>query len=310
MTLKVEWLRGCATALVTPFKSDGAVDVERLTALVERQIEGGVRLLVPCGTTGESATLTEEEDRLVIRLTIEAARRRDDARVIAGTGSNSTAAAIEYSRAARDAGADAVLVVAPFYNKPTQEGLYGHFRAVAGSIAELPVVIYNVPGRTSSNIAAATALRLARDVENIVAVKEASGDLSQIMAILRGRPEHFRVLSGDDALTLPMIALGADGLISVASNETPELMARLCDLALAGSWDEARALHFRLLPLMEVNFIESSPGPVKAAMKMLNLLEENFRLPLVPVQEQTRARLREVLAELGLLEQQTARGNA
>ncbi|MDQ1610165.1 MAG: 4-hydroxy-tetrahydrodipicolinate synthase [Pyrinomonadaceae bacterium] len=310
MTLKVEWLRGCATALVTPFKSDGSVDEERLTALVERQIEGGVRLLVPCGTTGESATLTEEEDRLVIRLTIEAARRREGVRVIAGTGSNSTAAAVEYARAARDAGADAVLVVAPFYNKPTQEGLYAHFRAVAGSIAELPVVIYNVPGRTSSNIAAATALRLARDVENIVAVKEASGDLSQIMAILRGRPEHFRVLSGDDALTLPMIALGADGLISVASNETPELMARLCDLALAGSWDEARALHFRLLPLMEVNFIESSPGPVKAAMKMLNLLEENFRLPLVPVQEQTRARLREVLEELGLLEQQTARGNA
>jgi 4-hydroxy-tetrahydrodipicolinate synthase len=267
-------------------------------------------LLVPCGTTGESATLTEEEDRLVIRLTIEAARRREGARVIAGTGSNSTAAAVEYARAARDAGADAVLVVAPFYNKPTQEGLYAHFRAVAEGVAGLPVVIYNVPGRTSSNIAAATALRLARDVENIVAVKEASGDLSQIMSILRGRPEHFRVLSGDDALTLPMIALGADGLISVASNETPDLMARLCDLALAGSWDEARALHFRLLPLMEVNFIESSPGPVKAAMKMLNLLEENFRLPLVPVQEQTRARLREVLEELGLLGQQTARGNA
>ncbi|HLL72617.1 MAG TPA: 4-hydroxy-tetrahydrodipicolinate synthase [Pyrinomonadaceae bacterium] len=310
MTLKVEWLRGCATALVTPFKSDGAVDVERLTALVERQIEGGVRLVVPCGTTGESATLTEEEDRLVIRLTIEAARGHAGARVIAGTGSNSTAAAIEYARAARDAGADAVLVVAPFYNKPTQEGLYAHFRAVAESIEGLPVVIYNVPGRTSSNIAAQTALRLAHDVENIVAVKEASGDLSQIMSILRERPENFRVLSGDDALTLPMLALGADGLISVASNEAPDLMARLVDLALAGSWDEARALHFRLLPLMEVNFIESSPGPVKAAMKMMNLLEENFRLPLVPVQEKSRARVREVLEELGLLAQQTARGNA
>lgn len=300
MTLKVEWLRGCATALVTPFKSDGAIDEERLTALVERQIEGGVRLLVPCGTTGESATLTEEEDRLVIRLTIEAAHGRD-ARVIAGTGSNSTAAAIEYARSAREAGADAVLIVAPFYNKPTQEGLYAHFRAVAESVEELPVVIYNVPGRTSSNIAAPTALRLARDVENIVAVKEASGDLSQIMAILRDRPEHFRVLSGDDALTFPMIALGADGLISVASNETPDLMARLCDLALAGSWAEARALHFRLLPLMEVNFIESSPGPVKAALKLMNLLEENFRLPLVPIQEKSRARVREVLEELELL---------
>ncbi|HEX8457399.1 MAG TPA: 4-hydroxy-tetrahydrodipicolinate synthase [Pyrinomonadaceae bacterium] len=300
MTLQVEWLRGCATALVTPFGADGSVDEERLTALVDRQIEGGVRLLVPCGTTGESATMTEEEDRLVIRLTIEAARARG-ARVIAGTGSNSTSAAIEYARAARAAGADAVLVVAPFYNKPTQEGLYAHFRAVAESVARLPVVIYNVPGRTSSNIAAATALRLAREVENIVAVKEASGDLSQIMAILRERPANFRVLSGDDALTLPMLALGADGLISVASNETPDLMARLCELALAGEWDEARALHFRLLPLMEVNFIESSPGPVKAAMKMLNLLEENFRLPLVPIQDKSRARVREVLTELGLL---------
>ncbi|HEV2800755.1 MAG TPA: 4-hydroxy-tetrahydrodipicolinate synthase [Pyrinomonadaceae bacterium] len=309
MTLKVEWLRGCATALVTPFRADGSVDEERLTALVRRQIEGGVRLLVPCGTTGESATMTEEEDRLVIRLTIEAARDRG-ARVIAGTGSNSTTAAIEYAREAREAGADAVLVVAPFYNKPTQEGLYAHFRAVAESIAGLPVVIYNVPGRTSSNITAVTALRLAREVENIVAVKEASGDLSQIMSILRERPANFRVLSGDDALTLPMLALGADGVISVASNETPDLMSRLCELALAGQWEEARALHFRLLPLMEVNFIESSPGPVKAAMRMMNLLEEHLRLPLVPIQDKSRARVREVLTELGLLGEQTARGNA
>ena len=308
MTLKVEWLRGCATALVTPFKADGAMDEDRLSALVERQIAGGVRLLVPCGTTGESATLTEAEDRRVIKLTVEAARGR--ARVIAGTGSNSTAAAIEYSRAAQELGVDAVLVVAPFYNKPTQEGLYAHFRAVAEAIAELPVVIYNVPGRTASNIAAATALRLARDVENIIAVKEASGDLSQIMAILRERPENFRVLSGDDAITLALIAMGADGLISVASNEVPDLMSRMCDLALAGEWEAARALHFQLLPLMEVNFIESSPGPVKAAMQLMNLLEENFRLPLVPVQEKSRARVREVLTELGCLPEQTAKGNA
>ncbi|MGI9107745.1 MAG: 4-hydroxy-tetrahydrodipicolinate synthase [Pyrinomonadaceae bacterium] len=308
MTLKVEWLRGCATALVTPFKADGAVDEERLSALVERQIAGGVRLLVPCGTTGESATLTEAEDRRVIQLTVEAARGR--ARVIAGTGSNSTAAAIEYSRAAREMGVDAVLVVAPFYNKPTQDGLYAHFRAVAEAVEGLPVVIYNVPGRTASNIAAPTVLRLAREVENIVAVKEASGDLSQIMAILRDRPENFRVLSGDDAITLALVALGADGLISVASNEVPDLMSRLCELALAGSWDAARALHFQLLPLMEVNFIESSPGPVKAAMRLMNLLEENFRLPLVPVQEKSRTRVREVLQELGRLPDQTAKGTA
>ncbi|HEX8843213.1 MAG TPA: 4-hydroxy-tetrahydrodipicolinate synthase [Pyrinomonadaceae bacterium] len=298
MTMNIEWLRGCATALITPFTGDGAVDEERVRALVERQIEGGVRLLVPCGTTGESATMTEEEDRRVIQLTIETARGR--ARVIAGTGSNSTAASIEYSRAARELGADAVLVVAPFYNKPTQEGLYAHFRAVAESVEGLPVVAYNVPGRTSSNIAAQTILRLARDVPNIVAVKEASGNLSQMMEILRGRPENFRVLSGDDALTLALITLGGDGLISVASNEVPDLMSRMVDLALTGKWTEARELHYRLLPLMEGNFIESSPGPVKAAMAALGLIEENLRLPLVPVQEKTRARMRELLDDLGV----------
>ena len=299
MTMKVDWLRGCATALVTPFTADGAVDEETMRSLIDYQINNGVRLLVPCGTTGESATMTEAEDELVIKLTIEKARGR--AHVIAGTGSNSTAAACEYSKRARTLGTDAVLVVAPFYNKPTQEGLYAHFRAVAEAVSGLPVVIYNVPGRTSSNISAETTLRLARDVENIVAVKEASGNLSQIMEILRGRPENFLVLSGDDAITLPMIALGGDGLISVASNEAPALMSRMVDLALAGKWDEARALHFRLLPLMEANFIESSPGPVKAAMAMMGLLQENFRLPLVPIQEKTRARLREVITELGLL---------
>ena len=300
MTMKVDWMRGCATALVTPFTAEGAIDEDRMRALVDRQITGGVRLLVPCGTTGESATMTEAEDQRVIALTIEVARGR--AHVIAGTGSNSTAAAIEYSQRARDAGANAVLQVAPWYNKPTQEGLYAHFRAVAEAIPETPVMLYNVPGRTSSNIAAQTTLRLARDCENIVAVKEASGDLTQIMGILRGRPKNFSVLSGDDAVTLPLIALGADGIVSVASNEIPDLMSRMTQLALNGNWAEARALHYRILPLMEINFIESSPGPVKAAMAMMGLLEENFRLPLVPIQEKSRARIREVIAELGLLE--------
>ena len=299
MAMKIDWMRGCATALVTPFTSSGAIDEARFRALIERQIAGGVKLLVPCGTTGESATMTEEEDRRVIGLTVEVARGR--AYVIAGTGSNSTAAAIEYSLAARSLGADALLVVAPFYNKPTQAGLYAHFRAVAEAVDYLPVVVYNVPGRTSSNITAQTMLKLAREVENIVAVKEASGDLSQIMAILRGRPEGFSVLSGDDALTLAMIALGADGLVSVASNEAPDLMSRMVELALAGDWQEARALHYRLLPLMEVNFIESSPGPVKAAMAMMNLIEEHFRLPLVPITDVSRERVREVITELGLL---------
>jgi 4-hydroxy-tetrahydrodipicolinate synthase len=300
MTMKLDWMRGCATALVTPFKADGAIEEDRLRALIERQITGGVRLLVPCGTTGESATMTEAEDQQVIATTVEVARGR--ARVIAGTGSNSTAAAIEYSRRARDVGADAVLQVAPWYNKPTQEGLYAHFRAIAEAVSDVPVMLYNVPGRTSSNIAAATVLRLARDCENIVAVKEASGNLTQIMQILRERPANFRVLSGDDAVTLPLIALGGDGIISVASNEIPDLMSHMTELALDGNWQEARALHYRILPLMEINFIESSPGPVKAAMAMMRLLEENFRLPLVPVQEQSRTRIREVMAELGLLE--------
>src|SRR5215213_10081469 len=238
MTIQLDWLRGCATAMVTPFTAAGAVDEKRLRDLIEYQLAGGVRILVPCGTTGESVTMTDEENRLVIRTTVELARGR--AKVIAGTGSNSTAVTIQRSQAAGEIGVDGVLTVAPYYNKPTQEGLYAHFSAIAESVTGLPVVIYNVPGRTSSNISAETTLRLARDVENIVGVKEASGNLSQIMEILRGRPEGFRVISGDDSLTLALIALGGEGLISVASNQAPEMMSRLNDLALAGKWDQAR----------------------------------------------------------------------
>jgi 4-hydroxy-tetrahydrodipicolinate synthase len=300
MTMKIGWMRGCATALVTPFTADGAIDDERMSALIDRQIRGGVGLLVPCGTTGESATMSEEEDACVIALTVGVARGR--AKVIAGAGSNSTAAAIDYSKRARDLGADAVLQVAPWYNKPTQEGLYAHFSAIARAVPDTPVMLYNVPGRTSSNIAGQTTLRLARDCENIVAIKEASGNLSQIMEIIRERPADFSVLSGDDAVTLPLIALGGDGIVSVASNEAPNLMSQMTNLALEGKWDEARRLHYRLLRLMETNFIESSPGPVKAAMAMMGLLEENFRLPLVPVTEKSRAKIREAIAELGLLE--------
>src|SRR5262252_104568 len=229
MTMKLDWMRGCATALVTSFKADGAIDEERMRALVDRQIRGGVSLLVPCGTTGESATMTEAEDARVIGLTIEVARGR--AKVIAGAGSNSTAAAIEYSQRCRDLGADAVLQVAPYYNKPTQEGLYAHFSAIAQGVPDTPIMLYNVPGRTSSNISAQTTLRLARDCENIVAIKEASGNLSQIMEIVRDRPAHFAVLSGDDAATLPLMALGAEGIVSVAANEVPDLMSQMANLA-------------------------------------------------------------------------------
>ena len=302
--MDVEWMRGCATALVTPFGADGSVDLEAHRRLVRRQVEGGVSLLVPCGTTGESVTMSQAEREEVIRATVEAAAA-GGARVIAGTGSNATAAAVEHSVRARELGADAVLVVAPYYNKPTQEGLYQHFRAVAEAVGDTPVVLYNVPGRTSSNILPPTVLRLAQDCANVVAVKEASGSLAQVMEILRARPRGFLVLSGDDALTLAMLALGGDGLISVASNEAPAPMARMVEAALAGRWDEARELHYKLLPLMDVNFVETSPGPVKAAMALMGLLEENLRLPLVPVTEGTRERVRAVLREAGLLEETT-----
>lgn len=295
-----EWLRGCATALVTPFDPGGAVDERRMRTLVERQIEAGVRLLVPCGTTGESATLTEDEQLRVIALTVETSDGR--ARVIAGVGTNATAAVVRRARAAADVGADAVLVVSPYYNKPTQAGLFEHFRAVAHAVPDSPVVLYNVPGRTASNVSAATTLRLAGEIENVVAIKEASGDFSQIMAILRDRPRGFRVFSGDDAITLPLVILGADGVISVVSNEAPDLMARLTSLALEGELDAAREIHYELLPLMEANFLESNPGPVKAALAMMGLLEESYRLPLVPVGDATRKKLSEVLRDLHLLQ--------
>ena len=293
---------GTYTAIVTPFKH-GKIDEPALERLIKMQIRGGVDGVVPVGTTGESATVDYDEHIHIIALSLKFAAGK--IKVIAGTGGNSTKEAIELTQRAEKAGADASLQVAPYYNKPTQDGLYAHFRAIAEAVEGLPVVIYNVPGRTSSNIAAETTLRLARDVENIVAVKEASGNLSQIMEILRNRPEGFGVISGDDSLTLALIALGGEGLISVASNEAPALMSELNDLALAGNWDEARKLHYRLLPLMEANFIESSPGPVKAGMAAMGLIEENLRLPLVPVQEKTRARLREVLTELGLMKETT-----
>jgi 4-hydroxy-tetrahydrodipicolinate synthase len=297
--LPTDWLTGCATALVTPFAKDGAVDDATMRALVRRQLDGGVRLLVPCGTTGEGATLSADEQRRVIGLTVEAARGRG--RVIAGVGTNDTAEVVRRAKAAVEIGADAVLVVSPYYNKPTQAGLIAHFRAVAAAVPRTPVVLYNVPGRTASNVSAQTTLQLAREVTNVVATKEASGNLSQIMAILRDRPDGFRVLSGDDAVTIPLIALGADGVISVAANEMPDLMSRMTELALDGRVDDAREIHYRLLALMEANFLESNPGPVKAVMAMMGLLEETLRLPLVPVQESTRATLRAVLQEIDVL---------
>lgn len=299
MTTKVEWMRGCATALVTPFRKDGSIDDECFRSLVERQIKGGVKLLVPCGTTGESVTMSESERLLVVRMTVEVARRLK-AKVIAGTGSNNTAATIDFTRKAREAGADAALVVAPYYNKPTQGGMFAHFGEIARSVKGFPIMLYNVPGRTSSNISAATTIKLAEKYENIVATKEASGNFSQVMEIIRNRPRNFKVFSGDDATALPFISLGGDGLVSVCSNEIPKETSKMVEYALAGSFRFARKIHFKILPLMEANFIESSPAPCKFVMKEMGLLEENLRLPLVPVTNGARTALKAAMKEAGV----------
>ena len=296
MTMKMDWLRGCATALVTPFRRDGSIDGECFKKLVERQVKSGVKLLVPCGTTGENVTLDEDELADVISLTVGVAKRLK-AYVIAGTGTNNTAAAIERTRKAREAGADAALVVAPYYNKPTQEGMFAHFSEIARSVKGFPIMLYNVPSRTASNISAETTLRLAEKYENIVATKEASGDYSQVMQIIQNRPKNFKVFSGDDSATLPLISLGADGLVSVCANEIPKETWKMVEHALNGSFHFARKINYKILPLMQANFIESSPAPCKFVMKEMGLLEENLRLPLVPVTEPTRKQLREVIAE-------------
>lgn len=295
--MRLDWMRGCGTALVTPFRKDGSIDDERFVELVERQIKAGVKILIPCGTTGESVTLDETEKLHVIQMTVETAHRLK-AKVVAGTGSNNTAATIELTRRARELGADAALVVAPYYNKPTQDGLYAHFAEIAKSVKKFPLMLYNVPSRTASNVAAETCLRLAADFENVVATKEASGNFSQIMEILRRRPKNFRVFSGDDATTLPLISVGADGLVSVVANELPKETSQMVEKALDGAWTAARKIHYRLLPLMEANFAEASPAPCKFVMKEMNLLEENLRLPLVPVTAPTREKLRGVIEEL------------
>jgi 4-hydroxy-tetrahydrodipicolinate synthase len=297
MTMKVSWMRGCATALVTPFRRDGSVDEECFTRLVERQVKGGVNILVPCGTTGESVTMSEDERLNVIRLTVDVAKRLK-AHVIAGTGSNNTAATIDFTRRAREAGADAALVVAPYYNKPTQEGMLAHFGEIAKSVKGFPIMLYNVPGRTSSNISAATTLKLAEKYENIVATKEASGNFSQVMEILAARPRNFAVFSGDDATTIPLVALGCDGLVSVIANELPRETSRMVEQSLAGSFRTARKIHFKILDLMEANFVESSPAPCKFVMKEMGLLEENLRLPLVPVTKATQDKLRTIIQAL------------
>jgi 4-hydroxy-tetrahydrodipicolinate synthase len=290
--------RGTATAIITPFKQDGSIDELALRRFVDFQIKGGIEAIVPLGTTGEYSTLNQKEQQHVIEIVLEQANRR--VKIFAGAGSNNTAEVIEKARFIKQAGADAALVVGPFYNKPTQNGYYQHFKAIADAV-DIPIIVYNVPGRTSGNIEAGTILRMAEEIPNVVMVKEASGNMAQIMEIARNKPKNFSLLSGDDALAYSIIALGGDGCISVVSNEVPKEYSNLMRLCLKGEWNEALQLHFRLLPLMNINFIESSPIPVKTALAMMGMIEEAFRLPMVPITEPNRVKVRKVLEELRLV---------
>jgi 4-hydroxy-tetrahydrodipicolinate synthase len=291
-------LRGCGTALITPFKSDQSVDERALRELVEWQIASGIGFLVPCGTTGETPTLSREEWLRVIDITIEVARGRVP--IVAGATSNATADAVAKARELdQRKGVDAILTASPYYNKPTQEGQYQHFKAIAEAV-DKPLVLYSVAGRTGVNIEPATLGRLAK-IPNIIAVKEASGNISQIAEIFNHVPENFLVFSGDDAVTLPVISLGGVGIISVVSNEVPREMSELTNAALHNDWDKAREIHRKFLPLMQGNFIESNPMPVKTVLAMMGRIEEVYRLPMVPVKPETRAKLEKIAAQVGLL---------
>ncbi|MBI1876381.1 MAG: 4-hydroxy-tetrahydrodipicolinate synthase [Acidobacteria bacterium] len=293
---------GCGTAVVTPFTAAGAIDDTALRRLVRRQIEGGIHFLVPCGTTGESPTLTQAERRYVVERVVEESAGRVP--VLAGAGGYNTQEAIEAGETMARAGASGLLSVTPYYNKPTPEGLYRHFRAIAEH-THLPIVLYNVPGRTGCNLDVSTLVRLTA-IPNIVGVKEASGNMTQMCEVCREVPADFVVLSGDDALTLPLMAVGGRGIISVAANEAPGPMVDMVDAAVHGDFAAARTLHQRLLPLMMVNFVESNPIPVKSALASMGLIEEVYRLPLVPPKPESRARIVRVLEDLGLIERAVA----
>ncbi len=296
-------LRGCGTALVTPFKQDGSVDETALRHLVAWQVESGIDFLVPCGTTGETPTLTHDEWLRVVDITVDVVAGRVP--IMAGATSNNTREAVAKAKeiSARS-GVNFVLTATPYYNKPTQEGIYQHFKAIAEA-SEKPLMLYNIAGRTGANIETPTLLRLA-DVPNIIAVKEASGNIAQIAEVCGSLPEHFLVFSGDDAITLAVIGLGGAGIVSVCSNEIPAEMARMTRAALANKWDTAREIFRKYLPLMQANFIESNPGPVKAVLAMMGRIEEVYRLPLVPMKKDARAKLEKVVSELGLLERHAA----
>ncbi len=288
---------GCGTALVTPFTASGALDEAAVARLARRQVESGVHFLVPCGTTGESPTLSAAERRRVVELVVAEARGRVP--VLAGAGGYDTREVAEAAREMQEAGADGLLSVTPYYNKPTPEGLFRHYQAVAQA-TPLPIIVYNVPGRTGCNVDPATLARLAT-IPTVIGVKEASGNMTQMCEVVKAVPPEFVVLSGDDVLTLPLMAIGGRGIISVASNEVPAEMAQMVEAAEANDFASARTIHSRLLPLLLANFAESNPIPVKAAMALMGLLEEDYRLPMVPPKTETREKLTRVLAALGKL---------
>jgi len=292
-------LRGCGTALVTPFKRDGSVDEMALRQLVRWQVDSGIDFLLPCGTTGETPTLSHDERLRVIDVTIEAAQGRVP--IMAGATSNNTQDAVAKTKeiSARQ-GVDVVLTATPYYNKPTQEGVYQHFRAIAEA-SEKPLVLFNIAGRTGTNLETPTLRRLA-EIPNIIGVKEASGNISQIAEVCATLPEDFLVFSGDDAITLAVIGLGGVGIISVASNEIPAEMTRMTQAALANKWDMARLIFRKYLPLMQANFMESNPGPAKAVLSMMGRIEEVYRLPMVPMRPENRMKLEKVVTEVGLLQ--------
>jgi 4-hydroxy-tetrahydrodipicolinate synthase len=292
--------QGVGPALVTPMTDDGRVDLDALALHVEYMLDGGVDFLVPCGTTGESATLSPAEQKTVIRRCVEVAEGR--APVLAGAGSNNTAVAVELAKGAAEAGADGVLVVTPYYNKPGPDGLVLHYGAVAE--AGLPIILYNVPGRTGANVVPEVVLRIAEEVPEVVGVKESSGSVDPVMTLVREAPSGFAVLSGDDHLGLAAVALGAHGLISVVANETPARISAIIHRAMAGQLDEARELHYRLLPLMRANFLETNPAPVKTALAILGRMGDHLRPPLAPVRPGTRAALRAALADLGAINEE------
>ena len=287
---------GCGTALVTPFAADGSVDDGAVRRLARRQVNAGIHFLVPCGTTGESPTLTEDERVRIVELVVEEAAGKVP--VLAGAGGYDTREVIHVARRMRQVGASGLLSVTPYYNKPTPEGLYQHYRAIAEDV-DLPIIVYNVPGRTGVNVDPATLLRLST-IQGIAGVKEASGNMGQICEVCRSVPEDFVVLSGDDSLTLPVMSIGGHGIISVASNGMPAEMAKMVELAEAGDFAAARRMHNRLMPFMAVNFVEANPIPIKAAMAMMGLLEERYRLPMVPPRPGSREKIAGVVSALGV----------